>query len=137
MNHSEQEGVTSVSNRIIRAAVTGWLVLFIGVLLSALVFHLFYIPEGATPWVSGVLAYIAAFLSGYRAAKGAKRKGFLKGLWAGVMFVAGYIVLTLVFQARVRIINSIILLAVAMVGGMFGINQKTKPNNIRKGIPRL
>ncbi|MBO5408196.1 MAG: TIGR04086 family membrane protein [Clostridia bacterium] len=137
MNHSEQEGVTSVSNRIIRAAVTGWLVLFVGVLLSALVFHIFYIPEVAISWVGGAITYIAALLSGYRAAKGAKRKGFMKGLWAGVLFVAGYIVLTLVFQARVRIFSSLILLAVAMVGGMVGINQKTKPNNIRKGISRL
>ena len=137
MNHSEQEGVASVSNRIISSAVIGWLVLFAGVLLSALIFHVFYISETAIPWVGGIFTYFAAFITGFRAAKGARKKGFLKGFWAGLLFIAGYIVITLVFQARVRIFNSIILLVIAMLGGMIGIHQKTKRNNTKKGILRL
>ena len=137
MNHSEREGVASVGNRIIRAAVMGWLIVFAGVLIAASVFHLFSICEAVIPWISGIITYLASFVTGFYAAKGAKKKGFLKGFWAGVLFIAGYFVVTLVFGARVRILNSLILLAIAVVGGIVGINKKTKRNNIRKGIPRL
>lgn len=137
MNHSEREGVAPVSNRIISAAIIGWLVFLVGVLLSALVFHLFYIPEAAIPWVSGIFSYLASFITGFRAAKGARKKGFLKGFWAGVLFVAGYVVLTLIFSKKVRVLNSILLLVIAIIGGIVGINQKTKRNNMRKGITRL
>ncbi len=126
MNQPEKEGVATVSKRIIGAAAVAWLFLLVGVLLSAVVFHFFYLPEGAIPWVSGILSYIAALLCGFRAAKGAKKKGFLKGFWAGVLFVVVYLVITLVFEAKVRIGNSLILLVLSMVGGIFGINLKTK-----------
>lgn len=126
MNQPEKEGVASVSKRIITATVVAWLFLFAGILLSALVFHFFYLPEGAIPWVSGILTYIAAFLCGFIAAKGAKQKGFLKGFWAGVLFVVVYLVITLIFGEGIRIGNSLIFLVLSVLGGILGINVKTK-----------
>ena len=135
MNQPEKEGVSSVSKRILSAVLVGWLFLFAGVLLSALVFHIFSLPEGAIPWVSAILCYIAAFFSGYLAAKGVKRKGFLKGLWAGVLFVVVYLIVALVMQSQIKIWNTIILLVLSVFGGIVGINQKTKAKS-KKGILR-
>lgn len=135
MNQPEKEGVASVSKRILIAVFLGWLFLFAGVLLSALVFHVFSLPEGAIPWVSAVISYIASFLCGFRAAKGARKKGFLKGFWAGVLFVIIYLIVALILQAKFRIWNAIILLVLSVIGGILGINLKTKENS-KKGILR-
>ena len=135
MNQPEKEGVSSVSRRIIIAVFIGWLFLFAGVLLSAFVFHIFLLPEGVIPWVSAAICYIAAFLCGFLAAKGAKRKGFLKGFWAGVLFVIVYFIVALVVQSQFRIWNAVLLLALSVLGGIVGINQNTKGKS-KKGILR-
>ena len=135
MNQPEKEGVQTVSKRIIGAAVVGWLFLLAGVLLSAFVFHIFSLPEGAIPWVRAILSYIAAFLCGFLAAKGVKRKGFLKGFWAGVLFVVIDLIVVLTVQAQFRIWNAIILLVLSVFGGIVGINKKTK-GKTKKGILR-
>ena len=135
MNQPEKEGVQTVSKRIIGAAVVGWLFLLAGVLLSAFVFHIFSLSEGAIPWVSAILSYIAAFLCGFLAAKGVKSKGFLKGFWAGVLFVVIDLIVVLTVQAQFRIWNAIILLVLSVFGGIVGINKKTK-GKTKKGILR-
>lgn len=127
MNDSEREGVYSVGKRILLAAVAGWLLLFAGVLLSALVFHIFYLPEAAIPWVSGILTYISGFFCGFRSAKGTRRKGYRSGLYAGVVFVIGYAVITLIYAGQFRPIQTVILLILSVFGGIIGINAtKTK-----------
>ncbi len=137
MDNPEKEGVTSMSKRMIGGALVGWLVLLVGVAVAATVFHLLYLPEAAIPWVSGFIAWLGALLCGFKAAKDAKRKGFMKGLWAGVLYVAGYVVLSLIFGGKIRILNSLILLVLSVVGGIFGINTQRKQKNSRKGITRL
>lgn len=126
MNQPEKEGVAPVSKRIISAAVVAWLFLLLAMLVLALMFHFFYLPEGAIPWVGKILSYIAAFLCGFRAAKDARKKGFLKGFWAGVLFVVIYIVLMLVLQAKVQIGNFVLFPVLSLLGGIVGINLKTK-----------
>lgn len=127
MNGSEREGVCSVKKRVIGAAIVGWLFLISTVAVSALVFHIFSLPEDWIPWVVGCLTYLAAFLSGFRSAKSARKQGFAKGFWAGAIFVLGYLMVNLITRAPLRLINSLILLIVSVIGGIFGINaQKTK-----------
>ena len=126
MNGSEREGVSSVSKRVIGAAITGWLFLISTVAVSALIFHIFSLPTSWIPRVVGILTYLAAFLTGYRGAKRAKQKGIVKGFWAGVLFVAVYFVVELIAGTSLRLFNSLILLILSMIGGIFGINKKTK-----------
>ena len=124
MNGSEREGVSAVSKRVIGAAIVGWLFLISTVAVSALVFHIFSLPENWIFWVVGILTYLAAFLSGFRSAKSAKQKGFAKGFWAGVLFVLGYFGVNLITGGTLRLVNGLILLIVSVIGGIFGINAK-------------
>ena len=124
MNGSEREGVSSVSKRAIGAAITGWLFLISTVAISALVFYVFTLPMEYAPWIVGILTYLAAFITGYRGAKRAKRKGFVNGFWAGVIFILGYFILSLIVKKPLRIPNCLILLILSMIGGIFGINAK-------------
>ena len=126
MNGSEREGVSSVSKRVIGAAITGWLFLIVTVAVFALVFHIFSLPENWIVWVVGGLTYLAAFLTGFRSAKSARKQGFAKGFWAGVVFVLGYLAVNLIAGQSLRLLNSLILLILSVVGGIFGINKKTK-----------
>ena len=126
MNGSEREGVFSVSKRVIGAAITGWLFLINTVAVSALVFHIFSLPMAWVPWVVGILTYLAALLTGYRSAKRAQKKGLVKGFLAGVLFVLGYLAVELIAGQPLRLMNSLILLILSMIGGIFGINKKTK-----------
>lgn len=126
MNGSEREGVSSVSKRVIGAALTSWLFLIVAVAVFALVFHIFSMPTAWIPWVVGILTYLAAFLAGYRSSKRAKKQGLVKGFWAGVLFVAGYLLVNLAAGQSLRLFNSLILLILSMIGGIFGINKKTK-----------
>ncbi len=126
MNGSEREGVSSVSKRVIGAAIVGWIFLILAVAFSALVFHIFSLPTGWMPWVVGILTYVAAFLTGYRSAKRAQKQGLVKGFWAGVLFVLGYFLVNLITHSPLRLLNSLILLILSMIGGIFGINKKTK-----------
>ena len=124
MNGSEREGVSSVSKRVIGAAITGWLFLISTLAIFALIFHIFTLPMGVAPWVVGILTYLAAFLAGYRGAKLAKRKGFVNGFWAGIIFLAGYFAVNLIAAKSLRIFNGLILLILSVIGGIFGINSK-------------
>ena len=126
MNGSEREGVSSVIKRVIGAAIVGWIFLILAVAFSALVFHIFSLPTGWRPWVVGILTYVAAFLTGYRSAKRAQKQGLVKGFWAGVLFVLGYFLVNLITHSPLRLLNSLILLILSMIGGIFGINKKTK-----------
>ncbi len=126
MNNSEREGVSSVGKRVIGAAITSWLFLISTVAVFALIFHIFSLPTAWIPWVVGILTYLAAFFAGYRGAKRAKQKGIVKGFWAGVLFVVGYLVVELIAGKPLRLLNSLILLILSMIGGIFGINKKTK-----------
>ena len=126
MNGSEKEGVSSVSKHVIGAVVRSWLFLIVTMALSALIFHIFTIPMEFAPWVVGTLTYLAAFLAGYRSIKRTQRKGMVKGFWAGVLFVLGYLLVELIAGKPLRLLNSLILLILSMIGGIFGINKKTK-----------
>ncbi len=126
MNGSEREGVSAVTKRVIGAAIVGWLFLICTVTVSALVFHIFSLPEAWISWVVGILTYLAAFLAGYRSAKLAQKKGLVKGFWAGVLFVLVYFAVQLITGQTLRLLNSLILLIMSMIGGIFGINRKTK-----------
>lgn len=126
MNDSEREGVSSVSKRVIGAATTGWLFLILTVAFSALIFHIFSLPAGWMPWVAGILTYLAAFLTGFKSAKRAQKQGIVKGFWAGVLFVLGYLLVQFLTKSPLRLLNSLILLILSMIGGIFGINKKTK-----------
>ena len=127
MNGSEREGVLAVSKRVIGAAIVGWLFLICTVAIFALIFHIFSLPMGWIPWVVGCLTYLAALLAGYRSAKRAKQQGIVKGFLAGVLFVLIYLAVNLITGQPLRLINSLILLILSMIGGIFGINaRKTK-----------
>ncbi|MBR5239282.1 MAG: TIGR04086 family membrane protein [Clostridia bacterium] len=124
MNGSEREGVSSVSKRVIGAAITGWLFLILTVAVSALVFYMFTLPMEIAPWVVGTLTYLAAFLTGFLSAKRALKKGFVNGFWGGVLFVAVYFAVNLIAGNALRLLNGLVLLILSMIGGIFGINAK-------------
>ena len=126
MNGSEREGVFFVSKRVIGAAITGWLFLISTVAVSALVFHIFSLPMNWNVWVVGTLTYVAAFLTGFQSAKRAQKRGMVKGLWAGAIFVVGYFAVNLITGKALNLLNGLVLLILSMVGGIFGINKKTK-----------
>ena len=126
MNGSEREGVSSVSKRVIGATIIGWLFLVLAVAISVLVFYVFTLPMEVAPWVVGTLTYLAAFWTGFLSAKRAPKKGFVNGFWGGVLFVAVYLGVNLITGTAFRILNGLVLLILSMVGGIFGINMKTK-----------
>ncbi len=126
MNGSEREGVFSVSERVIGAAIKGWLFLVLAVAFCALIFHIFSLPTGWMPWVVGILTYLAAFFTGCNSAKQAQKQGIVKGFWAGVLFVLVYLLVQILTKSPLRLLNSLILLILSMIGGIFGINKKTK-----------
>jgi len=126
MNGSEREGVFFVSKRVIGAAITGWLFLISTVAVSALVFHIFSLPMNWNLWVVGTLTYVAAFLTGFQSAKRAQKQGMVKGLWAGAIFIVGYFAVNFITGKALNLLNGLVLLILSMVGGIFGINKKTK-----------
>ena len=129
-----------MGSHIIKAAVWGWLIVLLGVLLSAMIFHIFYLPEEIIPWVSGFFCYLASFVCGFCAVGDARKKRIFSGFWAGIVFAAGYLAVTLMFQGRARLVSMPILLLVSTLSGFIRTSQqfsKIKRNNIRKGITRL
>ena len=88
--------------------------------------------ESSLPMVIALTTVLSVLVAGFDAARGASRRGWLWGMWAGLAYVVIMAILMMVilrsFMVDGRTITVIALaLAGGAVGGMLGINVK-KPN---------
>ena len=85
--------------------------------------------EGSLPMVVSLTTLLAVLVAGFDAARGAAKRGWLWGMWAGFLYVAIMAIIMSValneFLVDGRTITVILLALVGgAIGGMIGINVK-------------
>lgn len=115
--------------RIIRANIFGYIFLFVSLLFIAGIFYAFTISESLVPMFTYLIAYLASFVVGVISSREATEKGYKSGLIAGAVFCCIIFIISSFLNDKSvmeHIIKIAICLAISTLGGIVGINLKTK-----------
>ena len=112
---------------IIKAVITGVLMFFILVLISAFLFFTFMPKSSYIPTVFYIIMFLCAFITGVKSSASQENKGYIRGLISGIIYVG---ILTVIFIFLKKpftpktYITSLIALLISSTGGVVGINTK-------------
>ena len=115
--------------RFLKAVGIGFIFIFIALLLTAGIFHLFSINENFIPSVLNFIVVLTSLIVGISASKSALDKGYQNGMLAGLIFGGAYILVSIFLNGADFVgilVKLLIILIVSTFGGIIGINLKKK-----------
>lgn len=115
--------------RIIKANIAGLIFILISLILIAGVFYAFAVSENLIPIFTYFISYMASLVVGVLSSRGASEKGYKNGLIAGSVYCIIMFVLSSFLNDKSviqHIIKITICLIISTLGGIIGINLKTK-----------
>ena len=123
----KDNGFSSVTLRIFKAAVAGVLFSALLLLLFSFILSKKDIPLGTVNLFSAVLISAASFLSGYVAAKSIKQRGMAIGSACGMIIFLFVALLSFMNSFEIGVLAAIKLIISVLsgaIGGIIGVNSK-------------
>lgn len=109
------------------AVLKGIIFFILCVLIFSAVFYFFTVNETYIPICRSGLIFLTAFLTGLWSSKGQSTKGYLRGLFSGLILAVLFMAASAIFGGSPILkaaVTYFIMIIVAICGGIIGINVK-------------
>ena len=110
---------------ILTAVLKGMIVYLVSVVIISAVFYFFTVNENYIPMCRSGIAFLCAFLTGVWSVKGKNTKGYLRGLFSGIISAVILMGISSLLGGRPisnAAVTYFIMVVISVCGGIIGIN---------------